>query len=689
MIPRSFFILILCFFQVAQTCALEVVEFSPLPNYALSVDEQDIQQLTDGKVSKGAIWTKKSSVGWNKLSPVSIRLHAEKTDANRKIRIHSSANNKSGVRKIQRVDIYGSDEIGGMYVHLGEYQATSNNGIPGTYTIDVDVARVTQELVIVLHTQSGGIFIDEIQMVKGAPSPAPLGASPVLEGDQLINHSNRRLKKFYNDEKKNKLLKIKRREDFSGLEVGRINCFDRELDKSAAAPFNDAVYLVQGMKIRGQLCFSVDSDKDFDMTIGVERGLNSSLYQIKKQLLRNGQHIYDALIKVGEGDSRFKGGEKRYFWLDFDGDDLDGGSSSVITVANSHANASISLEIESRECNKKAAKSDVNVWAYSLNNPIWNDGDKVKDSLIEEGVNIYTVHPHLIPSLVIGRKPDWSKHKVEKLQSEIRSQKEGSIILLINAWKDGRNLSIDSKGRMSKESERDLLKWVKKFTQFVEKNNFDYQNLLLAPIDEPFGSKLNLLKEIVRVVAKENTKIRFYANPILSRVGSAQRRDLMYLESSIGYWQPSYEYAIGPGNDYFGKYEQRWAIYQVPKYPAKWNSPGGFYRALAWKAWALGASGIGTWSFDDTQGSLAFDDFDGPRSDWALVYESSDGPYIPSRRWYSLLRGVEDIQLRNYWHSDADKTKQGILNSRSAWPDFDELFQDAMKSCLGNWEAEN
>jgi hypothetical protein len=53
---------------------------------------------------------------------------------------------------------------------------------------------------------------------------------------------------------------------------------------------------------------------------------------------------------------------------------------------------------------------------------------------------------------------------------------------------------------------------------------------------------------------------------------------------------------------------------------------------------------VGFWSYSDTNGSSAWDDIDGRRPDWAVVYESDKG-VVSSRRWEAFREGLEDYAL--------------------------------------------
>jgi len=95
--------------------------------------------------------------------------------------------------------------------------------------------------------------------------------------------------------------------------------------------------------------------------------------------------------------------------------------------------------------------------------------------------------------------------------------------------------------------------------------------------------------------------------------------------------------------EYFSSNETDWWVYDNPLSPAK-ASGGMFYRSLSWGAWSVNAVGIGFWSFSDTGRSSAWDDFDGRRPDYSVIYDY-DGTLIKSLRWESFCDGVEDFKL--------------------------------------------
>jgi hypothetical protein len=72
-----------------------------------------------------------------------------------------------------------------------------------------------------------------------------------------------------------------------------------------------------------------------------------------------------------------------------------------------------------------------------------------------------------------------------------------------------------------------------------------------------------------------------------------------------------------------------------------WN-----YRANGITAYARGYEGIGFWNYNDCGGSAdssVWDDNDGTGSDYAVIYEGSDGP-VTSVRWEAWRQGIQDYR---------------------------------------------
>ena len=98
--------------------------------------------------------------------------------------------------------------------------------------------------------------------------------------------------------------------------------------------------------------------------------------------------------------------------------------------------------------------------------------------------------------------------------------------------------------------------------------------------------------------------------------------------------------------------------------------PYGAYRLYLWRALLRQASGAAFWSYDDVghgENSSMWDDFDGGRSDYAVIYEGSRKPQ-GSIRQLAWFRGIQDWRIL-------------IIAQNS--PQLRPLAQEALEKVLG------
>ena len=664
--------------------SLEVLNTWPVPSYALTKDSNDFKQLVDGEQHRYPIWVHRDSVGWFNYSPVRIQLKNSAHLSNKSIKIYTAVGHHAGVMVIERADVYTAKTAKSRYRHAGSVIPNIGSLNRGSYNFEIPTNSLDEIIEIILHVKSGGIYIDEIELVDN-DKPSNDTANKIqpeytIKSTQLVKDSSARL-----EESLSKLYKagspIKTTVK-SGWSVERVDCFDKKLKAldSQKTPFN--LYAEPRLKLRGQLCIKIEASENQTVMINADAPLVA--YKIHDQLLRNGEKIHDALLIVNNSKITINGNKPEYLWLDF--------SSSASSENNVNAQIVLTMQgdkkilpinLQKVSCDQLVDSMDLTVWAYSKNSPIWNNENKQKiaDLLISEGVSNITVHPNYLPNIKAAKQ--WTKSQKQALAGELELYKSDSLnYLLITSWKSGRNYFVDENGFFTERSKTDFKIWLEQLNIFLSEYQINQQQIVLYLIDEPSGDKLYDLKQFSALLQSQNSKLGLYANPTNARRGAATRSDLEYLKTTVSLWQPLWAFLKTADNLAFYKQLQKpWVIYDLPEYPAKAAEPDRFYRGLAWRAWSVGASGTGVWSFDDTTRSSAFDDFDGSRSDWAMVYESETQGFHPSRRWYAMLRGIEDVRLSPYW-SNQFSLKTDIFNGNTI--NKDDLFINAIQACSGS-----
>ena len=116
---------------------------------------------------------------------------------------------------------------------------------------------------------------------------------------------------------------------------------------------------------------------------------------------------------------------------------------------------------------------------------------------------------------------------------------------------------------------------------------------------------------------------------------------LKILKPYVNFWCPSF--AATPEQMKFigGKSRIFYAV-SNRTYP-----PYGAYRLYLWRALTRNASGAAFWSYDDVghgENTSMWNDFDGGRSDYAVIYEGSRGPQ-GSVRQLAWFRGIQDWRI--------------------------------------------
>lgn len=78
--------------------------------------------------------------------------------------------------------------------------------------------------------------------------------------------------------------------------------------------------------------------------------------------------------------------------------------------------------------------------------------------------------------------------------------------------------------------------------------------------------------------------------------------------------------------------------------PAARLDPYTYYRLMAWRAFDVGATGIGFWSFTDTGGGNSWREYAAPRTHYAPLFLDT-GAALPGKHLFAIREGVQDYEI--------------------------------------------
>lgn len=615
------------------------------PNYPLTRDKRDLEQLTDQLTVPFPAWTRRESVGWSHRTPVLLTVRVM-AGAARQVRLMTAKNLSADVLPPARVDAYcGRPQAG--WVHVGN-AVPKPDAVADRTSLWVDVpfdSPCSGELALVLHARGSFLMVDEIEAhgsLQATAMTAP-GQEPGVHDGSIIGDSIRRLRARYvsdNEARVSTLLREKAsRQPFAwlvnpwqDLAPGQWQADMSRTELSLSAAEGWPVSFVVGMAnastepatFRASLCEAAASRARFSELVPV--------------LAANGQMIPDALRTLDRQELPVGLGSLGWLYVTLDAP-VHTQTCEVRISSGDRTIQDLRLKLTDigRLPSSDSAAPKAGTWAYLSDKPIWtreNQADLVR-ALVSAGVNVFVIHPDSIP--VPGAKANWEV--AAKLRSDLAAYRGAGTVLLYLAW-DRAGVGKDDSG----PGQREVAQWLERLLPLMEAAGYSYADWALYPMDEPGPDDYAWLLRISRWIKERNDQVRLYANP--GRVGLADLvpgSSLQELVDVIDIWQP----LRGEAADRLApvlrkKAPDRWWIYQVGLAPAK-AIPPRCYRSSGAAAARLGAAGFGFWSFSDTGGSSAWDDFDGRRPDWAVVYEDANGGILSSRRWEAFQQGIRDF----------------------------------------------
>src|SRR5699024_4815594 len=201
--------------------------------------------------------------------------------------------------------------------------------------------------------------------------------------------------------------------------------------------------------------------------------------------------------------------------------------------------------------------------------------------------------------------------------------------------------------------------WYRKVIDVSQDMGFLASNIYLYPYDEvKKGKNIRDFQRFARWARGEFSNLQLYAT-----ITNKKAADALYNYLDIA------QFHIG--NNLYKKYEstttENW-IYAILG-SSRSLSAYRHYRLLAWKAFLYDITGIGFWNYADnkkkTYPNTPIIEY---TRDYAVIYYSTDGVIISSRRWEAFKLGVEDYKVLKLFEKffgkrQTEKLVESVVNN--------------------------
>ncbi len=653
----------------------------PSPNYP-SGQSVNLGVLTDGSYSAGN-WLSNAWVGWENKQKVSLIVSLNDSGLFRNkaavLKIHARTKKSADILPPLAIDVYSIDN---GYQLLGSYLQTQNHiNSSENLWLDVPISKPTDQMLMVIHANGQYIQISEILVKQPGKIVSVLSGNKLPTIDDAIKASSDRLvdgmmSKSQATFKMNIIKGYDVNDPSFGIAKQVIwgDLSDSELTNSYAKYTRFDIKGVSGENVYFIFSLINYSKNILPVTFDVENESDHLLdfMEAKPIVAADGKVVFDPLFPISSDSVLNIQPESRMIILG----KLRLGKypkSDIIKasfIAENKSRKTIDIQVETIAWKWNESKVFVHNWAYSHQQPIWNNRTLIEQDLMTHGVNVKVLHHSRVPRIIDSRKA-YSKAKTALTKELNQSQKSDFVLLYLGFHPSRADKYI---GRFEDtESKRKALKeWLIDLKITMKQAGYNENQWALYPFDEPKGKNMHVVASVFSTLKSVDPAVKIFVTP---SSGSSRKRkttasDLNKISEYVDIWQPSIRLINEVGSEYFATNKPRFWLYNNPDYPAKSSSVYDDYRSLGIDAWSYGARGVGFWSYSDTRKSSAWSDFDSNTGDWAVVYESEQGP-VSSMRWEAFLDGVEDMKQL---YSIQDK-----LNTNREKSDFVRRINDIIK----------
>lgn len=659
----------------------------PLQNYALSAPDTDKTSLTDGIYTFGYFWTQKTTIGWQGVKTVEILIDLGQESNIDGISFNTARGTHAEVNYPSQIAAFvGSSKERFFYVGdiakdpaniFGAYQTKkfSLNGI----------AAKGRYILLVVRPNGKFLFCDEIEVLDGYLATSKVATLSLADARILVDNQ-RQLdveKQFLTDliEKMQSSTEISAeiRQNLVGIHQ-RINTLTSITEAAAieadilrcratllrtkfpgknvlldavnpwaplsptAAPGSISLQNITMTIPRSgydHAAFVVTNLTTDPQEISIQPAAlpqdapGVSIYHVPFVKSTVMEYIADPIVPI-TGNFTLRSGESKMVFIAAHGE-IAGAWQGALRVVSGAVINSLPLNLEV----SNVALSDI-----SLNSINWGylDFKTINDRKPAAVKDLFAHHTNtiVVPSAYLPLAYPANPLDVVKLDAYLQLHKGASKILFFTNFNNESLLTANGKYTfMSAEWKIQFLKFYRGLVKNAATAGFLESQLYMYPFDEMKKNEIDRFVTLAAWARKEIPAIKFYAT--LDNIDAF--RSLPYLDvAQVINREELFAEAIASKKEIwlYGTKENTKAL-----------SPYSYYRLMSWQAFYHGFTGAGFWNYADTgeKPGSAWDDFDGKRPDFSIIYDGENGTIVSSRRWEAWRMGVEDYELLRAYKS--------------------------------------
>lgn len=611
----------------------------PQPNYATYLPQTVGSVLNDGRYVFGTMWTKAGGLAWRDVSRVSVTMDLGSEVPIAAAGFHGAARRAAGVEFPSSALIYLSRD-GESFWYAGDAMVGVEPSVDGyqekTFLLK-EVRKGARYVRFEFFVRGRYLAMDEIEVVRGYPAEA---ITPDLAKGDIEKDAQRRAALVRDQQiAAREMVALSRigapagkspieswstmlAARFPGRELVLTNTSPWTVDLGRALPIGDENYERQIAMPAGGCdyrAFTLSNPSPTQVSVRLEQTIGSAhmkaqLWEVLPVVAATLDKVFDPLVAVGTV-LPLKPGTTRILMLKLCGDGthqltVDSGRSKVVA-------RTIVREVTAGQFSGQSSAPIAGVaWAYLDEGVLRGRNEAALSDLRSHYVNVSVVPPSALPAYDAKDFSAFSRMLAKRTDAR-------RVILFLNFRQRPPKLA-DPAWR------EDFVQWYGRVLEAARGAGVDGKSVMLYPYDEPAGDEIPAAEAFYAWLRKAIPGVQLFAtidSPEALRL--LPRLDISCITRKIAP-QVSIQAEV-------------W-LYDV-KGPGKANPPYAYYRLLPWEAYSRGMQGAGFWSYADISGS-AWDDFDGRRPDYGVVYESQDAEsLISSRRWEAWKMGMEDVMI--------------------------------------------